>query len=52
MLYGTTDEFLKQFGFSSLKELPDIEDLERAVNGDEDSEENDMLRTQQISIDI
>ncbi|MEI3518903.1 MAG: hypothetical protein V8R14_05770 [Clostridia bacterium] len=22
MLYGTTDEFLKQFGFETLKELP------------------------------
>ncbi len=36
----------------TIRELPDIEDLERAVNEDEDSEENDMLRTQQISIDI
>lgn len=25
LLYGTTDEFLKKFGFASLKELPDIE---------------------------
>lgn len=25
LLYGTTDEFLKKFGFANLKELPDIE---------------------------
>lgn len=28
LLYGTTDEFLKKFGFASLKELPDIEGFE------------------------
>ena len=27
-LYGTTNEFLKQFEFESLKDLPKIEDLE------------------------
>lgn len=27
ILYGTTDEFLKQFGFTSLKELPEIGDF-------------------------
>ncbi len=43
ILYGTTDEFLKQFGFSSLKELPDIKDLERVVNEDEDTGDGFLL---------
>ena len=30
-LYGTTNEFLKQFEFESLKDLPKIEDLEGAI---------------------
>ena len=49
LLYGTTDNFLKQFGFSSLKELPEIEDIEGLV-GDAEAldEENDM---EQISIE-
>ena len=50
ILYGTTDEFLKQFGFSTLKELPDIADIEGAL--DEENGENDMLFSQQISIDL
>ena len=28
ILYGTTDTFLKNFGFSSIKELPQIDDIE------------------------
>ena len=40
ILYGTTDTFLKNFGFTSLKELPDIEsvindDIEAEPSGDE-----------------
>lgn len=34
ILYGTTDSFLKNFGFSSIKELPDIEDIAGALNVD------------------
>lgn len=50
ILYGTTDEFLKQFGFETLKELPDIEAV---LSGeDEDSGEEDLIYAQQISIDI
>lgn len=30
-LYGTTDEFLKQFDFGSLKDLPPIEDIEGVI---------------------
>ena len=49
LLYGTTETFLKNFGFTSLKELPEIEDIEGLV-GDAEAfdEENDM---EQISIE-
>lgn len=36
VLYGTTDEFLKQFEFESLKNLPPIEDIEGAIFEDEE----------------
>lgn len=36
MLYGTTDTFLKQFGFATLKELPEIEDIEGIIGGGPD----------------
>lgn len=36
LLYGTTDEFLKKFGFASLKELPDIEGFDDIRPRDED----------------
>ncbi len=36
LLYGTTDTFLKNFGFASLKELPDIEDIESVLNDELD----------------
>ena len=49
ILYGTTDTFLKHFGFKSLKELPEIEDIEAAMEGETPEDELDM---QQISIDI
>ena len=53
ILYGTTDEFLKQFGFETLKELPDIGE----IDGNADDEERDFLDTggvmaQQISLDL
>ena len=31
ILYGTTDTFLKLFGFTTLKELPEIEDIEEVL---------------------
>lgn len=34
MLYGTTDTFLKNFGFTSIKELPEIEDIESVIGID------------------
>lgn len=52
VLYGTTDVFLKNFGFTSLKDLPEIEDIETAINT-EDAEiagvEKDL---DQIELDI
>ena len=32
ILYGTTDEFLRRFEFKSLKDLPEIEDVEGIVS--------------------
>jgi segregation and condensation protein B len=48
ILYGTTKSFLRHFNFESLRELPDIEDIESAVQdqGAEDPE------AEQIAIDI
>ncbi|MBR4020641.1 MAG: SMC-Scp complex subunit ScpB [Firmicutes bacterium] len=50
LLYGTTEAFLKNFGFTSLKELPEIEDIEGLVGDAEDfdEEENNM---EQITIE-
>ena len=49
VLYGTTDIFLKQFGFKTLKELPEIEDIESAIGSSEENNiETDM---EQISIE-
>ena len=48
-LYGTTDAFLKNFGFSTLKELPEIEDIESAI---EVEEPKDIVDLQQIPIKI
>ncbi len=49
ILYGTTDFFLKNFGFKDLKDLPDIEDIDRAIHLEEDP---DQLDLEQISIDF
>lgn len=49
ILYGTTDKFLKHFGFRTLKELPEIEDIEAAMEADAPEDELDM---QQIAIDL
>ena len=32
ILYGTTDGFLQHFGFASLKDLPEIEDIDSVIN--------------------
>jgi len=53
ILYGTTDVFLKNFGFTSLKELPEIEDIESAINTDADAEDEiDAVAEGQLSIEF
>lgn len=53
ILYGTTDEFLKQFGFETLKELPAIEDIEGVLSDDEnETEALDSMYMQQISLEL
>lgn len=48
-LYGTTSEFLKLFGFESLKDLPEIEDVDTLVLDEEEFETDDP---NQLSIPI
>ena len=53
ILYGTTDEFLKQFGFETLKELPSIEDIEGVLaEDDNDTMDMDGMYMQQISLEL
>ena len=55
ILYGTTDVFLKNFGFSSIKDLPEIEDIESIVSGGiaEDAEELSVMdREGQMQMEI
>ena len=52
ILYGTTDEFLKQFGFETLKELPTIEDIEGVLAEDENEATMDSMYMQQISLEL
>lgn len=49
ILYGTTQMFLKNFGFKDLKELPPIEDINSVIHGDE---EFDGMDLEQITIDL
>ncbi len=52
ILYGTTEEFLKHFGLSSIKELPEIEDIEGLMGYDEDEVEiDDRQLTMEIGAD-
>jgi len=41
-LYGTTDEFLKKFGFESLKSLPDIEGFDGEPDDGVDDDDVEM----------
>jgi len=52
ILYGTTDEFLKQFGFETLKELPTIEDIEGVLEEDAEEMGLDSMYAQQISLEL
>ena len=51
ILYGTTDEFLKHFGFETIKDLPDIKDIEGLLDADLPEEAQDSVSLQQISLD-
>ena len=48
ILYGTTDTFLKNFGFTSLKELPEIEDIEGAISMEEDTENIEQISIEEV----
>lgn len=50
LLYGTTEAFLKNFGFTSLKELPEIEDIEGLV-GDAEAFEDEDTNMEQITME-
>ena len=53
ILYGTTDVFLKQFGFSSIKDLPPIDDIESAMSyAETEDEEVDPVTAGQMSIEF
>ena len=55
ILYGTTDTFLKNFGFSSLKELPPIDDVEGVMAVDADlieAEDEDPVTAGQIKFEF
>ena len=54
ILYCTTDTFLKNFGFSSIKDLPEIDDIETIAGGiAEDAEQEAALADEgQIQIEI
>lgn len=49
ILYATTDTFLKNFGFETLNDLPEIEDLEGVLDVEEEDEETDP---RQMTIDM
>ena len=53
ILYGTTDTFLKNFGFTSLKELPEIEDIESVLSEDiEDAGTDTGAEPAQLAIEF
>ena len=49
ILYGTTDVFLKYFGFENLKELPDIGNLDSLADVEVPDESDDL---QQIALEL
>lgn len=49
ILYGTTDVFLKYFGFENLKELPDIGSLDNLMQMEESEDE---MSLQQITLEL
>ncbi len=56
ILYGTTDTFLKLFGFTTLKDLPEIEDIEDVLamehaDVDHADREEDFIPDMQVSLE-
>jgi len=51
ILYGTTDDFLKNFGFTSLKDLPEITDIESVINAEDAEEEPYESDARQITME-
>ena len=55
ILYGTTKLFLEKFGFESLKDLPEIEEIDALMGTDEDEEALnalDAMGFEQISLEL
>ena len=55
ILYGTTKLFLEKFGFESLKDLPEIEEIDTLMGTDEDEEALnalDAMGFEQISLEL
>lgn len=50
ILYGTTDGFLRHFGFKTIKDLPDIDNIENVVLEADDVDESDEVAAKQITI--
>jgi segregation and condensation protein B len=48
-LYGTTRDFLRHFGFESLAELPEIDDIEGAIH---ELDDEGAGGTEQLAIDL
>lgn len=49
-LYGTTKEFLRLFGFESLKELPELEEIDELIAAED--EELDIPLADQIALQL
>ncbi|MDD6311291.1 MAG: SMC-Scp complex subunit ScpB [Firmicutes bacterium] len=50
ILYGTTDDFLRYFGFKTLKELPEIEDIEGVLSEPEGMVDGDDVMEGQMTL--
>ena len=50
ILYGTTDVFLKNFGFTSIKDLPLIEDIESAVGTEAEDRKSTRLNSSHLKL--
>ena len=50
ILYATTETFLKQFGFESIKELPQIDDIGSALTADEYDVDEMQISIEEMAI--